>query len=135
MRESSPNQDLKGNINLIRNYTPVLKLLFNIIRNFKQDNPYLKKICFISNQRLKIIMTDSESNIKHLIQEYLLDEGLLRSKIPLDNNKLQFGFQFVFPKGPLAQKMVVIKPKNKDLIVISNPIQIAPQHVKALNSL
>jgi len=80
-------------------------------------------------------MSDSESDIKHLIQEYLLDEGLLRSKIPLDNNKLQFGFQFVFPKGPIAQKMVVIKPKNKDLIVISNPIQIAPQHVKALNSL
>jgi len=81
-------------------------------------------------------MIDSESTIKHLIQEYLLDEGLLRNKIPTDGKKLEFGFQFVFPKiGPIAQKMVVIKPINKDLIVISNPIQIAPPHVKVLNSL
>lgn len=81
-------------------------------------------------------MSDSESDIKHLIQEYLLDEGLLRNKIPTDGKKLEFGFQFIFPPaGPIAQKMVVIKPINKDLIVISNPIQIAPQHVKALNSL
>jgi len=80
-------------------------------------------------------MTDNESTIKHLIQENLLDEELLRGKIPLDDNKLEFGFKFVFPKSRIAQKMVVIKPINKDLIVISNPIQIAPQHVKALNSL
>lgn len=80
-------------------------------------------------------MTDSESNIKHLIQEYLLDEGLLRNKIPPDDKKLEFGFQFVFPPGPIAQKMVVIKPKNKDLIIISNNIQISPQHIEALNSL
>jgi len=80
-------------------------------------------------------MTDSESDIKQLIQEYLLDEGLLRNKLPLDDKKLEFGFQFVFPPGPIAQKMVVIKPKNKDLIVISNPIQIAPQQVEALNAL
>lgn len=79
-------------------------------------------------------MTNSESNIKNLIQEYLLDEGLLRNKIPLQDNKLEFGFQFVFPKN-FPQKMVVIKPKNKDMIIISNPIQIAPQHVDALNAL
>ncbi|MBY9012424.1 MAG: DUF2299 family protein [Candidatus Lokiarchaeota archaeon] len=80
-------------------------------------------------------MTDSVSNIKDLIQEYLLDEGLLRNKIPLDDKKLEFGFQFIFPPGPIAQKMVVIKPKSKDLIIISNPIQIAPQQVEALNAL
>ncbi len=61
-------------------------------------------------------MSDSESTIKHLIQEYLLDEGLLRNKIPTDGKKLEFGFQFIFPPGPIAQKMVVIKPINKDLI-------------------
>ncbi len=76
-------------------------------------------------------MTDNESNIKHLIQEYLLDEGLLRKKIPIDDKKLEFGFQFVCFKT----KMVVLKPKNKDLIIISNPIQIAPQQVDALNAL
>jgi len=80
-------------------------------------------------------MTDNESNIKHLIQEYLLDEGLLRKKIPIDDKKLEFGFQFIFPPSPIAQKMVVLKPKNKDLIIISNPIQIAPQQVDALNAL
>ena len=80
-------------------------------------------------------MTDSANNIKNLIQDYLLDEGLLRNKIPIDDKKLSFGFQFVFPPGPIAQKMVVLKPKNKDLIIISNPIQISPQQVEALNSL
>ena len=82
-------------------------------------------------------MTDNANNIKNLIQDYLLDEGLLRNKIPIDEKKLEFGFQFVFPntKGPVGQKMVVIKPKNKDLIIISNRIQIAPRQVEALNSL
>ena len=80
-------------------------------------------------------MTDIESNIKDLIQEYLLDEGLLRNKIPLDDKKLEFGFQFIFTPGPIAQKMVVIKPKNKDMIIVSNPIQIAPLQVDALNAL
>ena len=82
-------------------------------------------------------MTDNTNNIKNLIQDYLLDEGLLRNKIPIDEKKLEFGFQFVFPntKGPVGQKMVVIKPKNNDLIIISNRIQIAPQQVEALNSL
>ncbi|MFX0076876.1 MAG: DUF2299 family protein [Candidatus Hermodarchaeota archaeon] len=80
-------------------------------------------------------MTDNESNIKQLIQEYLLDEGLLRNKLPPDDGKIDFGFQFIFPPGPIAQKMVVIKPKNKDLIIISNPMQIAPQQVEALNAL
>jgi hypothetical protein len=80
-------------------------------------------------------MTDNESKIKQLIQEYLLDEGLLRNKIPPDDKKLDFGFQFIFPPGPIAQKMVVIKPKNKDLIIVSNPMQIAPQQVEALKAL
>jgi hypothetical protein len=31
--------------------------------------------------------------------------------------------------------MVVIKPKDKDLIIISNPVQISPQQVEVLNSL
>ena len=71
-------------------------------------------------------MSDNANNIKNLIQEYLLDEGLLRHKIPVDDKKLECGFQFIFPPGPITQKMVVIKPKNKDLIIISNPIQISP---------
>jgi hypothetical protein len=80
-------------------------------------------------------MKENSVNIKELIQEYLLDEGLLRNKLPDTDQKLEFGFQFVFPPGPVSQKMVVLKPKNKDLIIISNPIQIAPQHIKALDSM
>ncbi|MFW9951278.1 MAG: DUF2299 family protein [Candidatus Thorarchaeota archaeon] len=80
-------------------------------------------------------MKEKGSEIKELIQEYLLDEGLLRNKLPDTESKLEFGFQFVFPPGPVSQKMVVLKPKAKDLIIISNPIQIAPQHIEALNSI
>jgi hypothetical protein len=80
-------------------------------------------------------MNDKKSIIKQLIQEYLLDEGLLRTKLPDTEHKLDFGFQFVFPPGPVTQKMVVFKPKNKEMIIISNPIQISPQHIEALNAL
>ncbi|MHA2035264.1 MAG: DUF2299 family protein [Promethearchaeota archaeon] len=84
-------------------------------------------------------MSDKESKIKNLVQEYLLDEGLLREKI--SDSKLDFGFQFVFPPGsdpagrPIGRRMVVIKPKNKSLIVISLGTQMAKQHIDALNSL
>lgn len=82
-------------------------------------------------------MKDTANNIKNLIQEYLLDVGLSINKISIDDKKLDFGFQFDFPPttGPIAQKMVVLKLKNKDQIIISNPIQISHQHIKALNSL
>jgi len=84
-------------------------------------------------------MSDKESKIKNLLQDYLLDEGLLREKI--SNPKLEFGFQFMFPPGkdpmgrPVGRNMVVIKPKQKDLIVISLGTQISQPHIDALNSL
>ena len=83
-------------------------------------------------------MSSKESNIKQLIQDYLLDEGLLRGKIP--DPKLNFGFQFIFPPGkdPLGRQigrnMVVIRPKNKNLIVVSLGVQISEPHIRALNS-
>ena len=84
-------------------------------------------------------MSIKESKIKQLIREYLLDEGLLRGKI--DDPKLDFGFQFIFPPGkdPLGRQigrnMVVINPKKKDLLIVSLGIQISNLHVKALNTL
>ncbi|MFX1489310.1 MAG: DUF2299 family protein [Promethearchaeota archaeon] len=84
-------------------------------------------------------MSTKESKIKQLIQDYLLDEGLLREKV--SDPKLDFGFQFIFPPGndpmgrPIGRKMVVIKPKNKDLIVVSLGTQISKPHIDALNSL
>jgi len=84
-------------------------------------------------------MSIKESKIKELIREYLLDEGLLREKI--NNSKLDFGFQFIFPPGkdPLGRQigrnMVVIRPKNKDLLIVSLGLKISEPHIKALNSL
>ncbi len=84
-------------------------------------------------------MSIEESKIKELIREYLLDEGLLREKI--DDPKLEFGFQFIFPPGkdPLGRQigrnMVVIKPKKKDLLIVSLGLRISEPHIKILNSL
>jgi len=84
-------------------------------------------------------MTNIDSDIKQLIQDYLLDEGLLRGKI--SDPKLDFGFQFIFPPGkdplgrPVGRNMVVFRPKNKNIIIVSLGVQISKPHVKALNSL
>ncbi|MFW9899187.1 MAG: DUF2299 family protein [Candidatus Thorarchaeota archaeon] len=74
-----------------------------------------------------------ESEIKNLIQEYLLDEGILREKVK--DPKIEFGFRFTFPPGPIGKIMFVIKPKNKDLIIITIGTQISDPHINALNSL
>ncbi len=84
-------------------------------------------------------MSSKESKIKKLIQDYLLDEGLLREKI--SDSKVDFGYQFIFPPGkdPLGRQvgrsMVVFRPKNKNIILVSLGIQISDPHVKALDSL
>jgi hypothetical protein len=75
----------------------------------------------------------SESKIKDLIQEYLLEEGLIRKKIV--DSKIEFGFQFVFPPGQESHIMAVFKPKEKDLIIISSGTQISEHHITALNAL
>jgi len=80
-------------------------------------------------------MSVKESKIKHLIREYLLDEGILRQNLPDNEKKLEFGFQFSFPPGPAGHSMVTYKPKNKELIVISLGTQISNPHIKVLNSL
>ncbi len=84
-------------------------------------------------------MSSKESKIKQLIQDYLLDEGLLREKIT--DSKVEFGFQFIFPPGkdPLGRQvgrsMVVFRPKRKNIIIVSLGIQISDPHVKVLDSL
>ncbi|TFF97505.1 MAG: DUF2299 domain-containing protein [Promethearchaeota archaeon] len=74
-----------------------------------------------------------ESKIEHLIREYLLDEGILRER--LKDPKIEFGFQFAFPPGKISKIMFVIKPKKKDLIIITIGTQISDPHINALNSL
>jgi len=76
-------------------------------------------------------MSDLKTN--DLIREYLLDEGILRKRIK--DSKLDFGFQFIFPPGQGKHIMAAFKPRDKDLVIISSGIQIAEQHIKALDSL
>ncbi len=78
-------------------------------------------------------MSSKESNITQLIQDYLLDEGLLRGKV--SDPKLEFGFQFIFPPSPVGRNMLVFRPKNKGLIIVSLGVQISEPHINALNSL
>ena len=74
---------------------------------------------------------DSKKTEK-IIQEYLLDEGILRKT--LKNPNIDFGFQFSFPPGSKGYPMSVTNPKGKDSIIISVGIQISQSHVKALNA-
>ena len=79
-------------------------------------------------------MSDAKDKVKDLIQDYLLDEGILREK--LKNPKLEFGFLISFPPGlNNGHKLNVFMPKGKDFIIISLGTQINQEHVNALNSL
>ncbi|TXT58907.1 MAG: hypothetical protein BAJALOKI1v1_1520009 [Promethearchaeota archaeon] len=81
--------------------------------------------------------TTNSNDIRTLIQEYLLEEGILRNKI--ENDNIEFGYRFIFPPAPPNQKlkqsqsMVVFQPKHKnDMLIISIGTQINPAHVEAL---
>ncbi len=84
-------------------------------------------------------MASKDNELRHLIMDYLSDEGILKEKIP--DPKLDFGYQFYFPPGvdpqgrQRGQVMAVYKPKNKDILIFSIGTQIAEVHVNALNSL
>jgi len=80
-------------------------------------------------------MSEKKNITKDLIREYLLDEGLLREKLPDPQASLEFGYAFSFPPGQNVQNMSVFKPKNKDFIIIIIRTQISKQHIEALNSL
>ena len=41
-------------------------------------------------------MTSEENEIKKQVREYLIDEGILRTQIPDSENKIEFGFRFIF---------------------------------------
>jgi len=79
-------------------------------------------------------MSIKKSKIENLIQEYLLEDGLLRERLPDPKSKLDFGFTFTFPPGPKSQKMSTFKPKNKNFIIISIRTQISKPQINALNS-
>ncbi|GAG84995.1 unnamed protein product, partial [marine sediment metagenome] len=80
-------------------------------------------------------MSTKKSNIENLVQEFLLDEGILREKIPNIDSSYEFGFIFSFPPGTKDQNMRVFKLKHKNFITISLFTQISKPRIKALNSL
>ena len=80
-------------------------------------------------------MSIKKSKIENLIQEYLLEDGLLRERLPDPKSKLDFGFTFTFPPGSKTQKMSTLKPKNKNFIMIAIRTQISKPQINALNSL
>ena len=80
-------------------------------------------------------MSMKKSKIEHLIREYLLDEGLLREKIPDPDSKLEFGFIFSYPPGSKGQRMTIYQPKDKDYIILSLQTQMPKSQVNAFSSL
>ena len=80
-------------------------------------------------------MSIKKSKLEHLIQEYLIDEGLLKERSPDPKSELDFGFIFTFPPGPNSQKMSVFKPKNKSYVIIAIRTEISKSQINALNSL
>ena len=80
-------------------------------------------------------MSIKKIKIKDLIREYLLDEGLLREKLPDPKSNFEFGYAFSYPPGQKVQNMSVLKPKNKGFLIIIIRTQLSKQHITALNSL
>ena len=68
-------------------------------------------------------------NIEENIEKWLLDEDLLR-EMKYDENA-DFHFIVEFPKENI---MDVVKPKDKDCIVIACATQVAPQHTDLMRA-
>ena len=81
-------------------------------------------------------MSTKKSKIEHLIQEYLIDEGILKERSPDPKSELDFGFIFTFPPGPgpNSQRMSVFKPKNKNYIIVAIRTEISKSQINELNS-
>ncbi len=68
-------------------------------------------------------------NVEEQIEKWLLDEDCLR-EMKYDENA-DFHFIVEFPKDNI---MDVVRPKDKDCIIIACATQVAPQHVDLMNS-
>ncbi len=68
-------------------------------------------------------------NIEENVEKWLLDEDLLR-EMKYDENA-DFHFIVEFPKENI---MDVVKPKDKDCIVVACATQVAPQHSDLMRS-
>ena len=68
-------------------------------------------------------------NIEDTVKKWLSDEDILR-EVKYDENA-DFHFIVEFPKDNI---MDVVKPKNKDCVVIACATQVSPEHTNLMNS-
>lgn len=64
--------------------------------------------------------------IEQDVKNWLADEGVFREKAADEN--ADFHFVIEFPKDNV---MDVVKPKEKDVIVIGCATQVAPEHIRS----
>ena len=68
-------------------------------------------------------------NIEEQVKKWLLDEDILR-EMKYDENA-DFHFIVEFPKENI---MDIVKPKDKDSLIIACATQVAPQHINLMES-
>ena len=76
-----------------------------------------------------LIKKDDIMSLEEDIQNWLLEEGMLREK--KDDESADFHFIIEFPKDNILD---VVQPKGKDCIVIGCATQVAPQHLELMSS-
>lgn len=75
----------------------------------------------------------NKNELEQKIIEYCTAEGILREKIPKNDN-IEFGYNLTFPPNhPEPKRMMVLQPKGKQFIAIQIGIQISNEHVAILN--
>jgi hypothetical protein len=77
-------------------------------------------------------MGKNENELAARVKSWLEKEGILKDEV--ENEKAEFHFIVNFPRG---SKYIseVIKPKDRDYIIVGSSIQLAEEHYKALHSL
>ena len=68
-------------------------------------------------------------SIEQDVKNWLADEGVFREKAADEN--ADFHFVIEFPKDNI---MDVVKPKEKDVIVIGCATQVAPEHINLMQN-
>lgn len=69
------------------------------------------------------------------IIDYCLEEGILREKLP-SNENFEFGYLIEYPpNNPLPKRLSIFQPKNKHFIIIQLAVQISEEHIKGFERL
>ncbi len=73
-----------------------------------------------------------ENDLKAKVKDWLEKEGIFKEEV--ENEKAEFHFLVQFPKGS-RYISEVIKPRDRDYIIVGSSIQLADEHYKALHSM